>query len=519
MIPGPGQTGFDAALAANVARYDRLHEAVVTKAVGLAGTITVTGNAAMRQKVETFLGSSWDPNDADPTDDLQQYEGIDPFQYVTAWGFATGMYAGAEMMADAYRYAVLRDRGGSCNDVARARKMVEVGLEAFHVVVAITGIPGGIARAIMRNDLPGDGEVAVTPLKDGSGKPLPPEKNNGTWRADNSVGKVYPQYSWIDSCSRDMIFGWTMGIAAIWEVIKDDPTYPAALKTRLQADAKSVLDGLRVVRSSGKDLEIWDPDGRRTYHGNMHETSIDRDYVLKNGVASMMALGEVAGLVSVVDDASSKQYLDSLITTRDLPGAIKQSMQVIALGGDKSNHSAFNMLFMTEWMANRYIADATTRAGLKSPIEGLYAPLFGERPIEWKQSFYDLTIAAQKAGAWTGGNASTTIDTAAVGRALDSLKGFPQAPFYAVAKENCDANEVASQSCVLLDGTTVVSLKFSNGELVANKPIPMHLRPASNYFWRTNPFLVNGAGNPNVVFPGSDLRVAYWMGRYLRVGN
>jgi hypothetical protein len=519
MIPGPGQAGHDAALAATVARYDRFHEAVGIAATGLAASLNVSSDLAMRQKLDALLGGPWAATDDDPTDDLLQYQGLDPKNLVTSWGLSTGMYAGAEMAADAFRYAVLRDRGGSCNDQARARKVLLVALDAFHVAVAITGQSGSLARAIARKGLAGDGMAAVVPLADAAGKPLPAEKDNGTWRADNSPGGQFATHIWIDSLSRDMLFGWTLGIASIWEVIKNDATFPAAVKTRLQAEARAILDGLRVVRPSGKDLEIWDPDGRRTFHGNLHETSVDRAYVVKNGVASMMALGEVAGLVSIVDDASARGYLDSLLGSRNLPGAISQSMSVISLGGDQTNHSAFNMLFMTTWMAARYVPAPAVRSGLVGPAVGVYAPLFGDKPIEWKQSLFDLVIAASKGGAWSGGNASTSYDAAATARAVETLKGFPEAPFYALGKENCDSAEVASGTCTLLDGVTSVTLRLVDGNVVANKPIPMKLRPPSNYYWRSNPFLVNGAGDPNAVFPGSDLRLAYWLGRYVRVGN
>ena len=519
LIPGQGQAGYDAALAAAVAKYDRYHEAVGSFATGLSGSNTLGADASARQKLDHLLATPWSATDVDPTDDLLQYESLDPKTLVTSWGLATGMYAGSELAADAYRYGVLRDRGGSCTDMARARKMLQIGIDAFHVVVAITGGGGSIARAIARNDLPGDGAAPVVPLFDAQHHPLPATKDNGTWRADNSAGGAFSKYIWWDSCSRDMLFGWTMGIAAAWEVIANDPTFSAATKTQLRADAKSVLDGLMVVRPSGKDLEIWDPDGRMTLNGNMNETSIDRTYVIKNGVASMMALGEVAGLVYVVGDAPAQAYLTSLVTTRGLPVATTQTMDVIALGGDSSNHSSFNMLFMTAWMAHRYIPDAAVRTQLRAPMEqSVYRPLFGAKPSDWKQSFFDLVVAASSGDAWVDGPASASLDAPAVARGLETLSQFPPAPFYAVPKSNCDDGELAAKQCVLLDGTTVVSLSSVKAGVVADKPIPMAYRPPSNFFWRTNPFLVNSppGGDPNVVFPGSDLRATYWLGRWVR---
>ena len=389
-------------------------------------------------------------------------------------------------------------------------------LEALHTVVAITGSAGSVARSIGRRDLPGDGQAPVTPLFDGSGSPLPAEKNNGTWRADASASGAYPKLAWEDSCSRDMLFGWTFAMAAAWEVVRADATVPAPAKDRLRADAKAILEGLRKARPSGKDLELWDPDGRRTFHGNLHETSVDRQYILQNGVASMMALGEVAALAFVVDDPSSKAYLAELVGPRGLPQVTTQSMSVIALGGDSSNHSAFNMLFLTAWLAQRYVPDAAVRTVLERPVRDLYAPLFGENPSSWGQSLFDL-VAAHAAGKGAAGvPVSPATDGSALARAEASLRGFPAAPFYARAVENCDAGEVAAGSCLLGDGTTVVKLSSGKAGLLADRPLPMSLRPPSNFFWRTSPFLVNGGGDPNVVYPGSDLRMAYWLGRWVR---
>lgn len=81
----------------------------------------------------------------------------------------------------------------------------------------------------------------------------------------------------------------------------------------------------------------------------------------------MMALGVIAGLAYVVDDAESKAYWTSLVTTRGLPQATTQSMSVIALGGESTNYFSYNMLFMTAWMASRYTADASVRSTLRGP--------------------------------------------------------------------------------------------------------------------------------------------------------
>lgn len=518
LVPGPGQPNYDPVLAASVARYDRLHEALSTKAVGLSGTQRIVDDAATRTKLEAFLGTKWSPGDEDPTDDLLQYGGLDPMTVVTAWDKATGLYAGSDLAADAFRYAVLRDRGGDCTEVARARRMFEVGLAALHAAATIPGKPGSIARSIAHKTLVSTSTSAVTPLFDANGSALPAEKNNGTWRADNSG--LYPDLVWEDSCSRDMLFGWTLAMASAWEVVATDPTIAAQTKANLRADAKAVLDGLMTVRPNGKDLELWDPDGRRTLHGALHETNFDTQYLFKNGPASLMALGEVAALVSIVDDAAAKSYLASLLGPRGLPDSIAQTLGTVVLSGDQSNHSGYNMLFMTAWLAHRYI-DAPERNGLRKPVEkDLYDPLFvADKPSKWKQSLYDFIVAASSGGAWMKAPSAPSFDAAAVARGLETLREFPAAPYYDSPVINCDDAEIDAGSCLLLDGKTTVTLGSGRGaSLVADTPLPMRLRPASNFHWRSNPHAVNSSGSGQNIFAGTDIRLAYWMARYVRVG-
>lgn len=52
--------------------------------------------------------------------------------------------------------------------------------------------------------------------------------------------------------------------------------------------------------------------------------------------------------------------------------------------------------------------------------------------------------------------------------------------------------------------------------VVAAIPVPMRIRPPSNFVWRSDPYAVNGDGNPLALYPAVDFRLAYWMGHYLR---
>ncbi len=74
---------------------------------------------------------------------------------------------------------------------------------------------------------------------------------------------------------------------------------------------------------------------------------------------------------------------------------------------------------------------------------------------------------------------------------------------------------------MLNDGTrvTILGPVGWKGTAVAKEVVPMEVRPASNYHWRSNPYKYNQSGGGNAVYPGVDFRVAYWMGRFIRLAD
>ena len=282
-----------------------------------------------------------------------------------------------------------------------ARGHVQANLDALHLATRVTGTPGVVARGWQRKDLPGGDAHTIVPLKDPSGDPLPKEKNNGTWRADNSG--EYPNIVWEDSCSRDMMVGWALGFAATWEVIRDDPAFDAGTKSRLQSDADAILTSLRRIGPKDHDLLIWDADGRPTFHGLLHEDAIDRVYVpgVQSGFQAIMALGIVGGFAYVAENADHDRYLyGDLITKRRLHELARDNMIGLDLGL-KSNYSGYNMVFTASWIAGRYLCDADVRAVVADATKtAMYdRPGASRQPIEQGQALYDLVYAANQAGS------------------------------------------------------------------------------------------------------------------------
>jgi hypothetical protein len=517
LVPGPGETGHDEQLAVLADRYDRGFHVFHAYATGLNADVTVAlDDAESRAAIETFLrdGDGWD---------FAAATGKTVAHVIGGWGASAGAYSGPGLAADAFRYGLLRDTGADPVAVNRARGHLQQGLEGLHLAVEITGTPGVIARSIARTDLPGDGPGLVAtavPLFDAAGNPLPAEKNNGTARLDNSG--AHPEWAWVDSCSRDMLIGWAMGFAGAWEVIRDDDGFPAPLKARLQEDARAIAHQLTIVRASGFDLEIPDADGRTTFHGYLNENNLDRAYSpgIRDGFYSIMALGTVAALAyAAEDDELDRWLLEDLIRARGLATIARDNMLLVDLGVG-ANFSNYNMSFTGAWLALRYLDDEEARTDLKLALaDALYAvPGHARQPLEQQQSFFDFVYAAGMSDARAGRPAATPPDEAALGRGLQTLREFPLPPFWETARVNCDDAEIASGVCLAEDGTPLDLLGYvGRGDtLVAVQPVPMRVRPPSNFYWRSNPYEPNGGGDSGRLIPAVDFRAAYWLGRWVR---
>ncbi len=511
LIPGPNAAGFDSALAIKARRFDRQFHALNAHAAGVNADIVIAPNLTdERESIRQFV------QDTDGWD-YAATSGKTPAESISWWGKVAGLYAGNGIAADAYRYATLRTDGSDCAELDVARAHVIANLDALHLATRVTGVPGVIARGWHLKDVPGSDSYETVPLKNSAGDPLPEEKNNGTWRDDNSG--EYPNVIWEDSCSRDMIVGWALGYAATWEVIRDDDAIDSALKSRLQADASAILTSLRRVGPDGHDLLIWDADGRPTYHGLLHEDGLDRVYVpgFQSGFQALMALGIVGGFAYVAEDPDHDSYLyDQLIEARRLHELSRDKMIGLDLGV-KSNYSGYNMVFTAAWIASRYLCHEAARAAVVEATESAaYArPGKDRQPVEQGQSLYDIVYAATQAGSTAWAAATGKPDADALARGLNTLDEFPDPPFFSQTIENCDDAEVQSTDCTAVDGTKLTLLGYEGrgDTLVSLEPVPMRIRPHSNYYWRSNPYQVNG-GSDNGLLPAVDFRFVYWAGRW-----
>ncbi len=520
LLAGPGNDDHDAVLAEKAHRFDRVFHGLITRNTGLSTELGLVDGPDSTARIAAWL-------DADDGRDFEAWSGGPVTEVVASWSKVAGGYGGVGVAADAFRYGALRDEGADCETVAAARTELLAALEGLHRVVEITGVEGVIARGIASLDNPGISEsVETVPLFDDDGAPLPAEKDNGTWRADNSG--LHPGHVWEDSCSRDMLVGWAAGFAAAWEVVRHDPDIDAATKTRLADDARAIARSLLTVQESGYDLEVMDADGRRTYHGLLHENSVDRYYAdgIENGQNALMAVGALAALGATAEDPTVLDALAGpLLTTRELGRIAREKAHLIDFG-PASNYSGYNMGFLGGWMATRYTCGDDHRADLGLGVaDDMYDRAGQDRqPIEQSQALYHL-VAAQALGGqslWPSAALPTSdaVDRAAAAReaTLAVLRDFPDAPYVPESRTNCDEDELAAGVCTAADGTplTLLGPVGWNDTWVSAEPVPMAIRPPSNYHWRSNPYQVNGEASGTQLYSGVDFRFVYWMGRYVQ---
>ena len=215
-----------------------------------------------------------------------------------------------------------------------------------------------------------------------------------------------------------------------------------------------------------------------------------------------MALGFIATYAYVSKDPELIAYLDDqLIAERSLHTIGRDSLDLLALG-EGANWSGWNMAFGGMWTAQRYLTSEVARAALKSPsikasTRSRARPFC---PVETAQSYFDFIYAAGSAGLGAHHRANQALDEAAIARGVGTLHGFSEPPYYDVSMVNCPDSvcecqsedcpgsdkEVAVHACTAPDGTefNVLGCYGWKGTLIADTPVPMAIRPASNYHWR-----------------------------------
>ena len=514
LVPGPGEAGFDAALASKAGDFERQIHAIMTPSVGW-GLEAFVGDSSDRALIDGFIASG--------STDFEAQAGQHVYSVVDRYGEHgdLGMFGGVQAAGDAFRYAVLRDSGADAAEVDRARQHVIAAMDGLHWYTRVTGTPGVFARGIRRitpeaGEPPLPGTLPQTvPLFDAGGNPQPADKEP-TWRDDLS-GEL-PFLIWLDDSSKDQFIGYVLALGAVYDVVAQDSTIPQDKIDRLVADTRAIAQELMKKRTIGTkeiDLVIMDADGRPTSFHDLSAEELTPGLVLDNpanAFNAIMSLGAMRTFFHITGDEDiGRYYYEELIEARGYLDLAADDLGIIYMG-NTTNFSNINMAFVAIYGVLRYETDPDVAAQVRVALESqLYAAGKAREAKGLKQSLFDFIYAGFRDGG-TGGPGQT-----AVADGLETLSEYPPAPHWNDPVTNCDDTELMSLDCTGTDGTPlpVSPNPGRNDSTVGTGPTPMRLRPPSNFEWRSDPHRLNGGGGDRLN-PGGGFHCAYWLGRFLQ---
>jgi MYXO-CTERM domain-containing protein len=515
IFPGPGAAGYDASLADLAAGFQRQQDVFASLENGLS--LDVIFQPTEVQGVRDFFAQT-------ATNDFQAFSGKHPFTVVATfeeWG-DEGNFAGISSVGVAARLMVLRASGASSAELDAARAAAVRAARAWHVFGAIGGsgvAARGVRRRVPENptDPPLPGALpTLTPLADGSGNPLPANKDP-VWRA--AVAPGFDEWIWIDDTSKDQVSGYALAAAWLWDALHDDPDAPPGVADDLAHDLGAFAHSLmKVAPELGIDLCIRDADGRLTSFHDLNPRQLSPDGVLpptsalQNGFNAAMALGLIRAAYHVTgDDTIGRYYYEDLVGKRDFP-ALAAKFSGIVFVGAMTNYSNVNMLAIALATIGRFETDDYVLAKYGDTLATQFWSTGSDRDVSHvKQAWFDVL--------WGGFSKASGSDDVP-GRMTADLGGFQPAPAFERDLVNCDDTEIAAGVCTAVDGSTQIALEPTPGHgggVVAKDIVPLSVRPDTDFAWRSDPHQVNGNAS-SLMDPRGDWLTAYWLGRLFEVG-
>ncbi len=509
LLPNPDAGAADQAIADLAQGFQRQQDVFATAENGLSLDVHV--NPADVATVSSFFQQS--------SDDFAQVTGRHPFSVVATfgeWG-DEGNFAGVASVGVAARLLVLKRDGVTGSELDAARAAAVRAARAWHVYGSIGGA-GVVARGIRRTtsentaDPPLPGTLPATvPLTDSNGQPLPATKGD-TWRAPVDGG--YPGWIWLDDTSKDQVVGYALAAVFLYDALVDDPLVSAEVTQDLAADLLAFARALqKVAPETGLDLSLRDADGRLTHFHDLNPREVLPGLVVpenatQNGFNATLSLAIIRAAYHLSgDEALGHYYYDDLVGTRHFPGKLTSGTDVV-FSGRTTNFSNVNMLAIAWCILARVEAEPTVRAQLQSVLETAFWNTGNSRDASHDaQPWFDAVYASFSAKA---------DDDALAARIRSTLSGFPPAPAFQRDVFNCDAAEIDAGQCLAVDGTTTITLEpppTASAGPEAAAPVPMAVRPDSDFEWRSDPFQVNGGGDPGLMNPRGDYLAAYWLAR------
>jgi len=362
------------------------------------------------------------------------------------------LWTGTYVAAQAFRHATT----GEAEALANARR----GLDALRALTEITGVRGLFGRNFFRattQPYPGPGEI-----HDGTGP--------------------FAGYRWRGNVSRDQYTGLIFGYAVAWDRIADP-----AVRAQCAADLAAMADHL-----IANGHRIVDVDGQPTTHGDVGTSFLGLR--VTNPVHALIVLSglKAAAVSNPGDPRYAQAYADAARRYANLiPSALVLDF------GPRTKWYNFNLAFQPLYTLLRFETDPALRARYEDALRRLFAGPSASAPVRDQFNSFFAFIHAARAPGRHGG-----ADWISVHEGIWSLQLFDPPPH---RHRGVDGSRSVRPD-------RIAQALFGVDQ--ARDPVPVHLRPRSDFLWQRSPFAYRSPEDLRVEYPGVDYLVAYWMGRY-----
>jgi hypothetical protein len=249
---------------------------------------------------------------------------------------------------------------------------------------------------------------------------------------------------------------------------------------RLFPERARALAGDAASHLLANDFLVTDPDGQRTRYGDLSWRS-------GFGFNSIAQLTSYAILSLAAElDPDEPRFREMRDRLRDHYRVVARAgltnLRVFGITGHSNDLMAFNLYRVLVPLA-RETGDSA-EADLRY---GLWRAWLRVRQDE--NAYFDLVFCSLEPGA---------CDPSVLSRARAQLRAFP------LEKRSLGSNEAASRIPTRL-------LPGRKWKRLARELVPIELRPASSFEWKSSPYRLFAHANPNSEYTGLDYLVAYWL--------
>jgi len=280
---------------------------------------------------------------------------------------------------------------------------------------------------------------------------------------------LFATYSWHGDVSVDQYAGAMFGYALAYDLLGDRET------RRLMAEDVTAIAAHFIEH----DMTIVDVDGKVTTFGHLEPSLWTED------LNALLALGflKIAHHITA-EERFARQY-HTLIDTyryheRTITARAPWWEQFLGV-----NHSDNNLAFLAYYPLLRYEADLALLSCYHRSLQRAWQAVKREGNPFFSFVYQALTLAAPRDEP-----------------ALQTLRHFPLEK-----RDIAVHNSTRPEVCISW-------VRDRHGRLQACDPVPIEDRSPSTFAWKDNPYGLNGGGEGERLYTGTNYLLAYWLGRY-----